>query len=668
MSKTQTLGGERLGSGKKMKVTMNNYERSNHNLSFVWRSTMAAGTLVPFLSKVMLPGDTFDIDLEVDVKTHPTVGPLFGNYKVQLDVYKIPFRLYQAQLHNNKIGIGMNMSAIKLPLVFLQGNAPNAANGPIDNQQMNPSSIFSYLGIRGLGKNEAGVTPAGRWVQRAFNAIPWIAYWDIYKNYYSNKQEGIGAVLHTEVTALPQVISTVSYTNPPAGSVSMPAGTAGNFPIESDITVVFTCTATPPANNQIVMNLSRESPILLTDAFNTIVRGATTITCTNPKLFRGGPFTGWNYASAVTPIDSAPSVVTFPLTGIDGLRENILTNVANTNSYNITFNTVYPPFHYALQKVDAADNLSTQTSKMYSQEGLGLKTYQSDLFQNWLSATYAGTGPGSVSALTAVSTAGGSFTIDSLILAEHVYNVLNRVMVSGGTYYDWIDAVWSHDRVRNIESPMYVGGLISELGFQEVISNAAAIDGDAEQPLGTLAGKGAMGNKNKGGRVIVKADEPQYVMGIISLTPRVDYSQGNDWDVNLLDMDDLHKPGMDQIGFQQLITDQMAYWETENNSTGTVQTYQSAGFQPAWINYMTSVNKSLGNFADPNNEMFMTLNRRYEFNSATGRIRDLTTYIDPVKFNYIFAQTSRDAQNFWVQIGVGIRARRKMSAKLMPNL
>jgi hypothetical protein len=65
--------------------------------------------------------------------------------------------------------------------------------------------------------------------------------------------------------------------------------------------------------------------------------------------------------------------------------------------------------------------------------------------------------------------------------------------------------------------------------------------------------------------------------------------------------------------------------------------------------------------------MFMTLNRRYEWDSTIG-IKDVTTYIDPSKFNTIFAQSNLDAQNFWVQILANITARRKMSAKVIPNL
>ena len=132
-------------------------------------------------------------------------------------------------------------------------------------------------------------------------------------------------------------------------------------------------------------------------------------------------------------------------------------------------------------------------------------------------------------------------------------------------------------------------------------------------------------------------------------------------------MDDFHKPALDEIGFQELITEQMAWWTTSYDDTTNTWTQLSAGKQPAWLNYMTNLNQCRGNFAINNNEMFMTLNRRYEADT-TPALTDLTTYIDPAKFNFIFAETSLDAQNFWTQIAVDITARRKMSAKIMPNL
>ena len=94
-------------------------------------------------------------------------------------------------------------------------------------------------------------------------------------------------------------------------------------------------------------------------------------------------------------------------------------------------------------------------------------------------------------------------------------------------------------------------------------------------------------------------------------------------------MDDLHKPALDQIGFQELITEQMAWWNTHYDLGSGKWITRSAGKQPAWLNYMTNVNKTYGNFAIENNEMFMTLNRRYEMIMEEPELTtdDLTTHI-----------------------------------------
>ena len=98
-----------------MNVNMRSYNRSTHDLSYAWRSTMNVGTLVPFMSQVALPGDTWDISLNEKVLTQPTVGPLFGSYKLQLDIFECPIRLYQAMLHNNALNVGLDTSKVKLP-------------------------------------------------------------------------------------------------------------------------------------------------------------------------------------------------------------------------------------------------------------------------------------------------------------------------------------------------------------------------------------------------------------------------------------------------------------------------------------------------------------------------------------------------------------------------
>ena len=130
--------------------------------------------------------------------------------------------------------------------------------------------------------------------------------------------------------------------------------------------------------------------------------------------------------------------------------------------------------------------------------------------------------------------------------------MFNAIAVSGGSYYNWVEAVYSEESIGQTNMPVYEGGLSKEIVFDEVVSLA----GTADQPLGTLAGRGKLNGKHKGGKAIIKTKQISYVMGIVSITPRLDYSQGNKWDVNLKDMDNFHKPYLDEIGFQDLITDQ----------------------------------------------------------------------------------------------------------------
>lgn len=656
-----TLGGERLGSGNKQKVSLHNYERSTHDLGYTWRSTMASGTLVPFMSELGLPGDTFDIDLNVDVMTHPTIGPLFGSYKVQLDVFACPIRLYNGKLHMNMLNIGLDMAKVKLPQIKIKSNVVTEIG---DNTQINSSSIFSYLNIRGLGR----VTDED-YAQREFNAIPYLAYFDIYKQYYANKQEEIGAIIHNPMNYNTNVATSAKLygseifidltQNKEAEPQNLAVITGYIYFAESDEVDPKSVTLWWQEGEEL-----RGGRLDLLFETVTWLSAYNILKCTNPVPYiQGG--TNWvafEYNGEIlVPTNDKPQITTFPLENIDTMRENILMDVKSTNAFVIENNeNGLVPYILPLSEGNYAP---AKYSVLANQEGLLLKTYQSDLFNNWISTEWID-GDTGINAITAIDTSSGEFTIDTLQLSKKVYDMLNRIAVSGGTYDDWLNASYTHERTRGQENPAYVGGLIKELAFQEVVSTASGTLDEVGQPLGTLAGRGKLTGKHKGGSIKIKIDEPSYVIGIVSLTPRIDYSQGNKWDVNLKTMADLHQPALDEIGFQSLIGDQLAWFSTELVEGQPV--YQEVGKQPAWINYMTNVNQVRGNFAEEKEQMWMTLNRRYE--QGENGIEDLTTYIDPSKFNHIFADTRLDAQNFWVQIGVQNTARRKISAKLMPNL
>jgi hypothetical protein len=590
---------------------------------------MSAGTLVPFMNEVALPGDTFDIDLDIDVKTHPTIGPLFGSYKVQLDVFQCPVRLYNGKLHMNMLNIGMKMQDIKLPQIALTADREPLYGIYTDNSQINPSCIFKYLGISGLG--QAASNYPEQVLYREFNAIPYLAYWDIYKNYYANKQEEYGAVIHNPQTETGNTIYKFKiYT----GNEEIDLFDYDNQPtppsqIEIDertyAVVVFNGNDEPNAYDIKVQYNTTDTPAgqtwkRLTDMFGDITwdDNNSSFICTNPNIDIYGAsviFYYWVFDGIITPSDEKPQVHFFPLENIDTMRMEFLQAVGDPNAFKITQSSLEP---YRLP-LNQGQNTG-RWSKLSTQEGLGLKTYQSDQFNNWIQTDWID-GPNGINMITAVDTSQDYFTIDTLQLSRKVYDMLNRIAVSGGTYDDWLNAVYTHERTRSIENPVYMGGLIRELGFQEVISNAGAINEGVEQPLGTLAGRGVLTQKRKGGKIRIKCDEVSVLIGIVSLTPRIDYSNTNKWDINLKTMDDFHKPALDEIGFQSLISEQLMWQDTIISYQGYKPVYKEEGKQPAWLNYMTNVNRCYGNFADASQQMFMTLNRRYEFgvtpNSST---------------------------------------------------
>ena len=651
MTDKVTLGGERLGSGQDMKVDLKQYSRSTHDLSYVWRSTMASGTLVPFMSEVALPGDTFDIKLNADMLTHPTVGPLFGTYKYQMDVFQVPIRLYNKKLHNNMLGIGLDMKSVILPKLELTATQQTETTDDPANLQINPSSLLAYLNIRGVGLNDS--TNTG--VTRKFNGVPFLGYWEIYKNYYANKQEKVGKYLFNVPTEITDNITTVKK-----GAASLP----------------FTLTAKPTVNTLTITkttgdNLDLTQYFLQTDIgdirFSDVgeVRAESPTTATvNVLINTTTELTGIRIAKQSELLPQEIKIQTFDLAQIDEMRRLILSTESEfiiNGSYHPGA-IIYDSPYYALLKVTDFPPVTPYTQ---TQQGLALKTYQSDLFNNWLNTADID----QITTQTSIDVS-GPITIDQINIANKIYNLLNAISTSGGSYDDWLKAVYNAERIKQAESPIYCGSLIKELIFQEINSTTSTETQEGIKPLGTLAGKGRLSQKHKGGNIVIHVDEPSYIMGIVSLTPRIDYSQGNKWDVNLDTLDDLHKPALDQIGFQELITEQLAWFGTyyENYPGQEGWKTRSAGKQPSWINYMTNVNQIRGNFAIKNNEMFMTLNRDYQQNLAGRDIADVTTYIDPAKFNQTFAETSRDSQNFWAQIAVNLEVRRKISARQIPQL
>ena len=658
MTVVRTLGKNTLGDNDKMKVAMRDYDMSTHDISTVFRSSIGVGMLVPFCKILCQKGDIIDINLINKTLSQPTLGPLFGSFKLQHFMFFGGFRLYNSWLHNNRTGIGMKMSDIKLPMMHAKtyGTATEA------NTNISSSALYKYLGWSKSRRKGASATNG---VLK--NGVPLLLYLDIFKNFFANTQEKKFYMLKGAGEVKLNLAKTYNDENNRIYII----GKDTNF---IHVTKTTTITAGVILTDYTdfwhsIKVTTMESGTLHYKTLDQLTQNAKTSTITLNNV-AAEPYA--TILQFFTTKETAKYIKTelgqYDLKLLDQIRDVILHKKGNETLILYASN-LNETNNGSAELVNMFDDLITsQTNRL---GGMLLKTYDSDIFNNWIQTDWID-GVGGITELTSIDITAndGKLTMDALNLQQKVYNMLNRIAVSGGTYRDWLETVYTAGKyLDRPETPVFIGGMTQYIEFDEVISKSATETEYGSQPLGDIAAIGRGGKPLNNGRVHYQCEEPGYIMGLMAITPMIDYSQGNDFDLNLQTIDDLHKPALDGIGYQDLIQEQMVGETSVYDGASTLNSLKhlAANKTVAWIDYMTNYNRTFGDFAAGEALDFMVLNRRYEV-SNKNTIEDLTTYIDPQKYIEIFADTSIDSQNFWVQTVVQATRRGNYSAKQIPFL
>lgn len=657
MPVTRTLGKNTLGDNNKMKVAMRDYDMSTHDISTIFRSSLGVGMLVPFCKILCQKGDIIDINLINKTLSQPTLGPLFGSFKLQHFMFFGGFRLYNSWLHNNRTGIGMKMSDIKLPMMLARLKGTNT----LAKTNISASALYKYLGwssSKRIGDNAtSGVCK---------NGVPLLLYLDIFKNYFANTQENYFYMLKGAGKVSLEISDTYNSSDDNANYIIGVNQETIHFTSSTTIK-----TAIKTDNYQAFWD-SIKVKILLSDGSLTTrqLSELTTNALTNTITLNGvtsSPFgTILQFFTTNKTVNFIKTELgQYKLEILDQIRDVILHTKGNTSLVLEGNGNLGPNAGGSNELKTFFDNLiDSQSNKL---GGMLLKTYDSDIFNNWIKTEWID-GSGGINEITSIDVSGGTLTMDALNLQQKVYNMLNRIAVSGGTYRDWLETVYTAGKyIDRPETPVFIGGMTQYIEFDEVVSKSATETTYGNQPLGDIAAIGRGGKPLNSGKIHYQCEEPGYIIGLVAITPMIDYSQGNDFDLNLQTMDDLHKPALDGIGYQDLIQEQMV---GETSTYGglllNALVHKSANKTLAWIDYMTNYNRTYGDFAAGEALDFMVLNRRYDVNN--GEIKDLTTYIDPQKHIEIFADTDLSSQNFWVQTVVQATRRGNYSAKQIPFL
>ena len=659
MAVVRTLGKNTLGDNNKMKVAMRDYDMSTHDISTVFRSSIGVGMLVPFCKILCQKGDIIDLNLINKTLSQPTLGPLFGSFKLQHFMFFGGFRLYNSWLHNNRTGIGMKMNDIKLPMMVAKtyGTATDAKTN------ISASALYKYLG---WSKSRRTGASANTSIQK--NGVPLLMYLDIFKNFFANTQEDKFYMLKGAGEIKLNIQKTYNNSNNGIYVIGKDQNSVG---ITKTTTITPNVILTDYTNfwNSLKVKILESDGGLYTKRIGELTSNPKIATITLDKISADPYATIFQFFTTKETANYVKvEIGQYDLKLLDQIRDVILHKKGNETLV------------LAEGNLGASNNGSTELTGMFSDlinsqsnklGGMLLKTYDSDIFNNWVKTDWID-GAGGITEITSIDITAndGKLTMDALNLQQKVYNMLNRIAVAGGTYRDWLETVYTAGKyLDRPETPVFIGGMTQYIEFDEVVSKSATETEYGSQPLGDIAAIGRGGKPLNNGHVHYQCEEPGYIMGLMAITPMVDYSQGNDFDLNLQTIDDLHKPALDGIGYQDLIQEQMVGETSEYKEGGAINqiVHLAANKTVAWIDYMTNYNRTYGDFAAGEALDFMVLNRRYEVGSDN-TIKDLTTYIDPQKYIEIFADTSIDSQNFWVQTVVQATRRGNYSAKQIPFL
>lgn len=421
-------------------------------------------------------------------------------------VFVIPIRLYIAALHNNALGVGLNMSKVLLPQFIVNTANTSIYENDTNRGQVNPSSLLSYIGIKGFGHSSVN-----QYI-RSFPAIFNLAYWDIFKNYYANKQEEDAYV----ITGINHIWKSISvgtgvnwiktwYENKSTEYSINPTAEnpryiklefEENVPPEEVNGIQFL--TNPPGSTHKLNVLTRLGDSLVFERTDPDALGlrepkypkrATNVYAykvkQNIKIAYNAEATGENMITM--PDNQKIQLTPFPLKNIDEERNAILA-APSTSAYVVS--GIKMPYGAATGGLTLPnfDRSATYNSSKawYSQAGLAVKTYLSDRFNNWLNTEWIDGTTNGINSITAVDVSDGKLTMDALILQKKIFNMLNRVAITDGTYQAWREATYGIRSAMMPESPIFCGGMQSEIAFDEIVSNSAT----EEEPLGTLAGRG----------------------------------------------------------------------------------------------------------------------------------------------------------------------------------
>ena len=619
---------------------------STFNLGRVNRFTADVGWLIPCYVEEILPNSYKRLDLEALIQTNATVAPLMGSFKIKIDAFFVPRRLYHQHLDLNNVRPNFDDSFdyhyLRVPgfttpvstdlnqvsanslqpsyptpfeLTVFNQDGTNTVEAPT-NLVVAPSSLLDYLGCLPVGYCNSQWTDDIR-----LDALPFIGYFDIYRNFYANPHD----------RHIPFRIHNFSD------------DAFGTYPLDY------------VADRYVNI-----------ETFDTFIRRITL-----------GSLSQIGSPVAIDVLNYFCTSFTFE----SDLREQ--------------FN--YPPL-FAGQATSSGTGSGTMTTLADTRDGrhFGLlrRTYMDDYFNSRFMNSFVTY----MEDQSVVSVENNEFTITQLRLANRIAKYVDKSIFSDTRFGSWIKAHFGVKTNQKLCIPEFLGSITSNIIFDDIHSTAQTGDGGItdNQALGSRASLGQGYVKNKGSFIEFKATEPGVVICLFSIIPYVSYLQGIKKMYLKTSFADMYKPEFDAVGYDDVQRLEFSavpnfypvFGRVSNVAKLSHDTWNvSVGKHPAWVEYMTSIDECHGLMTQRDQFGFWLLNRPFSpysydpvisqqaeepggpisLKPETINLFDSSTYINPEYFNTIFA-VNKFTDNFQVQIRWYDRTKQPISKQILPHL
>lgn len=520
------------------KIPMPKVSRSTQNLSYESLLTCNAGYLVPCYFEDALPGDKFKINTEFIIRTSPLLAPAFVRMDATVHFFKVPKRICARQWDKFRTGgddpndytdiTNTQVPVLRITPVGEYHLSRDDVNFVISSKCLGVGSLADYLGFPALSASDFVQNPQdySKWDLKhsiEYPLIPFIAYQLIYDYNYRDENYMTKRFVGTPLYELLQ-------NDFPSFERNIEQfGYAGYFDSEdSTLDTINKCLAA-------LFSLRRRA--YRKDYFTSAL----------PNTQKG--------PDVKVPLEGS----TVDINGAGTYSGTLYGNEHAISGSNVTIGS--DSNHYLEYDINTSPGVKSQEIN-----GLGYFNIPK------AEADFEGVG----------------FSINTLRELFNVQRMFERNARFGSRIQEWyrgnFDVRISDSR---IDQPEYLGGGITPISISEILNTSGTIYDGTEEPLGSLAGRGAAGgvtNKVKG-----YCEEDCYIIGILSLLPRTAYAGGMPRMFLKRNRLDFFNPMFQNLGEQEVSMNELTY-------DGVKEDDLTFGYVPRYSEYMYHNSQMHGDF------------------------------------------------------------------------